>query len=174
MFNTSCLRIQWLTGLRYIKELADRLHALEEQTLQPGEMPVPQYVPQNDNSPLRQHRASEDFSPPADSMARKRTFSSVSGDFSSPYQSQRARPGWAPQDASRGLTHHSPSFSTAHPAPIAQMYRDNHLNGLQPSPHWRHPPEPTRQQGSSFESMVQVDQVSGDFNVDWDDNIVDR
>ena len=159
---------------RYIKELADRLNTLEG-ALQAGEIPVQQYIHQD--SPL-QRRGSEEFSPPpnSDNMQRKRTYSSVSGDFGTPYQPQRPATGWASQEPPRHLPHPS-AFATPQsaPPPATHVFRDPNYspNGLQPAPQWRSAPEPLRRQSSSFENVPQIDPSFADRVVDWDEGTVE-
>jgi hypothetical protein len=160
---------------RYIKELADRLNTLEGAMQQAGEIPVAQYLHQD--SPA-QRRGSEEFSPPpnADNMQRKRTYSSVSGDFGTPYQPQRPAAGWASQEPPRHLPHPS-AFGTPQSAPpvATHVFRDPNYspNGLQPAPQWRTAPEPLRRQSSSFDNMAQADHSRPERVADWDESIVD-
>jgi hypothetical protein len=143
--------------------------------MQAGELPVPQYLPHHE-SPL-QRQPSDEFSPPpnSDNMQRKRTFSSVSGEFVTPHQPQRYASGWASQEPPRHLPHPSSTFATPQSAPGAtQMFREPNYspNGLQPISQWRNAPEPPHRQ-SSFEGMVQVDRNHTDHSAEWDDAIVD-
>jgi hypothetical protein len=163
-----------MTCSRYIKELADRLQNLERdmQAGGSGEIPSQQYL-QHHDSPL-QRRGSDELSPPPNTElpSRKRTYSSVSNEFNTPYQPHRGSTAWAPQEPPR----HLPSpFGAPQTAPAAQMSRDPNYspNGLQPTPKWRGGLEPVRRQSSSFESMVQGDQSHGEPTVDWDETIVD-
>lgn len=165
-----------MTVPRYIKELADRLNTLEGAMQQAGDIPVQQYLHQD--SPL-QRRGSEEFSPPpnADNMQRKRTYSSVSGDFGTPYQPQRPATGWASQEPPRHLPHPSSSFATPQSAPpgATHVFREPNYspNGLQPAPQWRTGPEPIRRQSSSFESMTPAEHAHQERVADWDEGIVD-
>jgi hypothetical protein len=161
---------------RYIKELADRLNTLEG-AMQAGEIPVPQHISYHD-SPL-QRRESDEFSPPpnAETMPRKRTYSSVSGgEFGTPYLPQRPVSSWTAQDQPpRHLPHPSPSFSSSQPVSATpQLFREPNYspNGLQPLPLWRSPPESSQRPSSSFEGLTQ-EVVQVDHASDWDDAIVD-
>ena len=143
--------------------------------MQAGEIPVPQYLPHHD-SPM-QRRASDEFSPPpnAENLQRKRTYSSMSGDFGTPYQPPRPMSGWASQEPPRHLSHHSSTFATPQTAPgVAQMFREPNYspNGLQPGSQWRNPPEPPRQQGS-YEGILQGAPNQTDKVAEWDDDVVD-
>jgi hypothetical protein len=161
---------------RYIKELADRLNTLEG-AMQAGEIPVSQHMSYHE-SPL-QRRESDEFSPPpsADTMPRKRTFSSVSGgEFGTPYLPQRPVSGWPPQDQPpRHLPQPPQSFSPSQPASATpQLFREPNYspNGLQPLPQWRNPPESSQRPSSSFEGLTQ-ESVQADHIPDWDESIVD-
>ena len=163
-------------AFRYIKELADRVQNLEGslQVQQGIEIPPQQYF--QHESP-QQQRASEEFLPSEDSMQRKRTFSAVSGELGAPYQPQRPVTGWAPQELPRHLPHPSATYVTPHSATpsTATLFREPHYSpdGLQPSPQWRNAPEPVPHQGSSFESMPQIDHSLLDRAPEWDESIVD-
>jgi hypothetical protein len=164
-----------LTSARYIKELADRLNTLEG-AMQAGEIPVPQYLPHNDN-PL-QRRESEDFSPPpsAENLAKKRTYSSVSGgEFGTPYLPQRPLSSWPTQET-RHLPHPSPGYSAAQLPPVnSQNFRDSNYspNGLGPLPQWKPAPEAVRRQSAGFEGAMQ-DHGHSERAVEWDGAVVDR
>jgi len=118
-----------------------------------------QFIAQS-NDPLR--RPSDEFSPPpnAESTQRKRTHSSISGDFNSPYQ-PRPISGWAqpPQEQARQYAQHSPPYATPQSAP-GPMFRepDYSTNGLAPTPQWRNAPPDLHQQSSSFEDVIPMDQ----------------
>ncbi|KAG0645944.1 putative transcriptional regulatory [Hyphodiscus hymeniophilus] len=160
----------------YIKELADRVQNLEGslQVQQGGEVSTQQYF-QHDSP--QQQRASEEFSPPDDSMQRKRTYSAVSGDLGTTYQPQRPATGWASQELPRHLPHPPNAFPASHSAPATTttVFREPNYspNGLQPSPYWRTAPEPVRRQSSSFESLPQTDHSHHERVTDWDESIVD-
>lgn len=163
---------------RYIRELADRLQNLEGQVQHGVDVSGQQYLHQDSSL---QRRASEEF--PAsqqdtDKMQRKRNYSSsVSGDFGTPYQSQRPASGWASQEPPRQLPHPSTPFSIPQsaPAPSTTAFRepDYSPNGLQPTPQWRTAPEPPRRRNSFFESMPQADPSHAERVADWDEGIVE-
>jgi len=142
--------------------------------MQAGEI-VPQYL--HHESPT-QGRPSDEFSPPpnAESVSRKRTFSTVSGEFGSPYQAQRPLGSWASQEAPRHLPHPTPAFPSSQATPSAtHVFRGPNYspNGLQPLPQWRNAPEPLRRQSSSFESMA-PDSSQADHPSEWDDALIDE
>lgn len=145
--------------------------------MQASEIPV-QYMPHHD-SPL-QRRGSGEFSPPPNNeiSPRKRTYSSISGDFSTPYQPQRPSVGsWPTQETPRHLPHPSSAFATPPTAPAApHVFREPNYspNGLQPLPQWRNAPEPPPRQNSSFDSISQAEHGHSDHAVDWDESVVDR
>jgi hypothetical protein len=145
--------------------------------VQAGDLPVQQqHLPYE--SPL-QRRASDEFSPPpnTDGTQKKRTYSSVSGDFVSPYQPQRALSGWPPQDTQRHLPHPSSSYALPHSSPggSSQLFRepDYSPNGLQPLPQWRNAPAPLRRQSSSFENIGQGEQSHTERITELDDAVTD-
>jgi hypothetical protein len=140
-------------------------------------MSVPnQFIGHPDN-PMR--RPSDEFSPPpnAEGGQRKRTYSSISGEFGTPYQPQRPVSGWAsqpPPDQPRHLQQPSPAYATPQSAPGPHMFRepDYSPNGLPPNPQWRNPPDLQRQ-GSSFESAVPIEHSQPEPNLDLSDSILD-
>lgn len=138
---------------RYIKELADRLNTLEG-AMQSGEIPVQQYL-QHHDSPM-QRRVSEDYSPPPNTEnPRKRTFSSVSGDFNTPYMSQRAQGAWPISEATRMQP--APAFSPPQPSGLAAFREPNYSpNGLHAGPQWSNPPDLAHRPNTSVESLGQV------------------
>jgi hypothetical protein len=145
--------------------------------MQASEIPV-QYMPHHD-SPL-QRRGSGEFSPPPNNeiSPRKRTYSSISGEFSTPYQPQRPSVGsWPTQETPRHLPHPSSAFATPPTAPAApHVFREPNYspNGLQPLPQWRNAPEPPPRQNSSFDSISQAEHGHSDHAVEWDEGVVDR
>lgn len=164
---------------RYIKELADRLNTLEG-VVQASEMPLQQQYMPNHESPL-QRRASDDFSPPPNNEGspRKRTYSTISGEFGTPYQQQRPPVGaWSSQEPlPRHLPHPSPGFSTPQTAPPAQnMFREPNYspNGLHPLPQWRNAPEPPRQPSGSFDSAAQAEHGPSEHVVEWNESLADK
>ncbi|KAL3421979.1 hypothetical protein PVAG01_06135 [Phlyctema vagabunda] len=146
----------------YIKELADRLHNLENTMGQSGEITQ---APAQHEIPY-QHRPSEEFSPaPGMEQGRKRSFSSISNDFGTPFQTnQRSGPSWS-QDSGR---QNHPSTSTFTSNQLAsggpQLFRDPNYspNDIQ-QPSWRNAPDTLNRQGNSFNS--QGDQAQGDHVV---------
>ncbi|KAF4631153.1 hypothetical protein G7Y89_g6986 [Cudoniella acicularis] len=160
----------------YIKELADRLNTLEG-AMQAGEIPVAPFLATHSENPM-QRRASDEFSPPPNPEGgpRKRTYSSLSTEFSTPYQPQRPPSGWASQELPRHSTNASPAFTTPQPTPgPVHMFREPNYspNGLQPTPQWRKPPEVPRPQSSSFEGMLPNDQSQLDHTPGWDDALIE-
>lgn len=158
---------------RYIKELADRLNTLEG-AMQAGEMP--QFTP------LQHHeggsrRGSNEYSPTPGiegAQQRKRTFSSISNEFSSPaYQPQRPSIGWSSAEAPR----HLPPPATYQMAvsgeqPQASFRTHYSPNGLAPQAVWSNAPDTAQRAGGSFGSMGQAEQSYPDHKVEWDDNLV--
>jgi hypothetical protein len=158
---------------RYIKELADRLNTLEG-AMQAGEMP--QFTP------LQHHeggsrRGSNEYSPTPGiegAQQRKRTFSSISNEFSSPaYQPQRPSIGWSSAEAPRHLpppaTYQMPVSGEQPQASFRTHYSPN---GLAPQAVWSNAPDTAQRAGGSFGSMVQAEQSYPDHKVEWDDNLV--
>jgi hypothetical protein len=117
-------------------------------------------------SPM-QRRQSEEYSPPSNTEhpSRKRTFSSVSGDFSSNlvYAPQK---NWSPSGSTRHLP---PSYTPqqTHPAFKDPIYTSN---GMQAPQEW----------GAASERHVQNPpfETARDFHpdhvLDWDEAIIDR
>jgi hypothetical protein len=149
-----------------------------EGAIQANEIPLqPQYI-QHHESPLQRH-GSDEFSPPsnADMSPRKRTYSSMSGEFNSPYPRQGAQSReWAPQDQPRHLPHPASAFATPQSGPQAQnMFREPNYspNGLPPNPQWRGAPEPAHRQGGSFDGMAQADHGHTDYVMEWNEQLID-
>ena len=119
-------------------------------------------------------RPSDEFSPPpnADGVQRKRTHSSMSGDFNSPYQNQRP-PSWAQpqQEHARGFSHQSPAYATPQPGPT---FREPNYspNGLAPTPQWRNAPD--LRQSNAFENVVSLEQGQVDQSLELTDIIIDQ
>ncbi|KAH8816177.1 hypothetical protein F5884DRAFT_212493 [Xylogone sp. PMI_703] len=151
----------------YIKELADRLNTLEG-AMQAGELPS--YLAHHD-SPT-QRRTSEEFTPPpnVDGTQRKRTYSSISNEYGTPYQPQRSS-GWGLQDSQR---QHPPSFATPQTGGSGQMFREPNYspNGLQPTPTWRNQPE--HRPSAQFEGAAALEQSTIEHGPEWDDGIVEQ
>jgi hypothetical protein len=147
----------------YIKELADRLNTLEG-AMQAGE--IPQFTSLHHEGGSRP--GSNEYSPPPNMDQRKRTFSSISNEFSSPaYQAQRPSVGWSSAEASRQLP--PPNYS----GDQAQSGFRTHYspNGLAPQAVWSNAPD-TLRTNASFGSMGQADQSYPDHKVDWDDSLI--
>jgi hypothetical protein len=161
---------------RYIKELADRLNTLEG-AMQSGE--IPQFGPLHHESASR--RGSNEYSPPPNidvSQQRKRTFSTISSDFSPLYQPQRPSVGWAPPEPSRHLPPPASVYQISPPVSAEQsqhLFRPTHYspNGLAPQPTWRKASDSAIRPGS-FEQIAQAEQIQADLNVEWDDSIIDE
>jgi hypothetical protein len=161
---------------RYIKELADRLNTLEG-AMQSGE--IPQFGPLHHESASR--RGSNEYSPPPNidvsQQQRKRTFSTISSDFSPLYQPQRPSVGWAPPEPSRHLPPPASVYQISPPVSAEQnqtLFRPTHYspNGLAPQPTWRKSSD-SAIRPSSFEPIAQAEQMQADPNVEWDDSIID-
>jgi hypothetical protein len=146
--------------------------------MQASELPVQQQYMQHHDTTLQRH-GSDEFSPPPnpDGSPRKRTYSSISGEFSTPYQPQRSQAReWASQEQPRHLPHPSSTFATPQTAPpAANMFREPNYspNGLQPVPQWRNAPDPPHRQGSSFDSNVQAEHGHTDYAVEWNEGLVE-
>ena len=155
----------------YIKELADRLNHLEG-AIQSQSGEALHYPPHPETGASR--RASNDYSPPPhlEGQPRKRTYSSISQDFGTGYQSQRQSGQWQPLDASR---HHPPPSGTYGQANVASesSYRPLYSpNGLAPQPQWRNaPPETGR---TSFDGLQSAEGIHGDHKPEWDEYIADE
>jgi hypothetical protein len=138
---------------RYIKELADRLNHLEGALSQQAAGEPLAYP-----APTAEMRTSHEYSPPPqmDSQARKRTYSSISQDFNSPYPSQRQSGQWfeTPQQPRS-------AYPQDHRPPLYPP------NGLAPQPQWRDAPPETR---LAFE----LGEEYAGQRVDWDDFIAEE
>jgi Fungal Zn(2)-Cys(6) binuclear cluster domain len=159
---------------RYIKELADRLNNLEG-AIQAGE--IPQYPPMHHEGGSRP--ASNEYSPPPNldsSQPRKRTFSSISNEFSPAYQPQRPSATWTPSETPRHLPPPSSAYQMSQPAGGEQgqaAFRTHYSpNGLAPQAVWSSAPETPLRAGASFGAAGQVDQNYSDHKIDWDDNLI--
>ncbi|TVY37603.1 putative transcriptional regulatory protein [Lachnellula occidentalis] len=157
----------------YIKELAERLNHLEGAISHNDMSAVPNQFIGHPNDPMR--RPSDEFSPTpnADGVQRKRTHSSISGDFNSPYQNQRP-PSWAQpqQEHARQFSQQSPAYATPQSGP---MFREPNYspNGLAPTPQWRNAPDLQRQ-SNSFENVVSLEQGQVDQSLELTDTIIDQ
>lgn len=159
----------------YIKELADRLNTLEGAIHHGGDMSVPTQFLGQSNDGL--HRESDEFSPPPnpEGSQRKRTHSSISGDFNSPYPNQRPPSAWPPpQDQPRQF----PQSSYAAPqSGHGPLFRDPDYsstpNGLPPTPQWRNSPELHRQ-SSSFEGVIPIEHGQIDHKTELSDAIIEE
>lgn len=113
-----------------------------------------------------QRRPSEEFSPPPNTEhpSRKRTFSSVSGDFSSHLVFQPPK-NWSPSESARHLP---PSYAPQQSHPI---FKDPNYtsNGMQASQDWGAVPE-QHVQNTSFEAGRDF---HPDHVLDWDEAIID-
>ena len=164
----------------YIKDLADRLNTLEG-AIQASENPLQQQYIQHHESPL-QHHGSDEFSPAsnAEMSPRKRTYSSMSGEFNSPYQQPRQQQPreWSAQEQPRHqLPHLASTFTTPQsgpPAPQNMLFREPNYspNGLPPNPKWRTAPESAHRQGNSFDGIAQAEH-GHDYVVEWNEQLVD-
>lgn len=155
----------------YIKELADRLNTLEG-AMQAGELP--QFTTLHHEGGSRP--GSNEYSPPPnmEGAQRKRTFSSISNEFSPPtYQGQRQSGGWSSGEASRQLP--PPNYQLSQPASGEQAqssFRTHYSpNGLAPQAVWSNAPD-TLRANTSFGSMVPADQNYSDHKVEWDENLI--
>ena len=106
---------------------------------------------------------------------RKRTYSSMSGDFNSPYQQPRSRE-WASQEQPRHLPHPASSFGTPQSGPPAQaMFREPNYspNGLPPNPQWRNAPEAASRSGGSFDVAAQAEHAYTEHVLEWNEQLID-
>jgi len=145
--------------------------------MQSGEIPVPPQ-PYLQEGPL-QRQTSDEFSPPpnTDNMARKRTYSSVSGDLGAQYASQRpSASGWTTQEAPRHIPTPGSAYGTpsAGPSTATHVFREPNYspNAFQPTPKWRNAPDPPQPQGSSFENIT-GEQSYLESAGDWSESIVE-
>jgi hypothetical protein len=139
--------------------------------VQAGGSPSAPYMGHSDNSVPR--RASEEMSPQphGDMTGRKRTFSNMSADFTTPYQLQRPTSGY---DSSRPQQESANIFNSSQGAPVPHMFREPNYspNGLPPSPHWKKHPEQLGRQNNSIEGFQSGEFGQLDQSADWDDNTV--
>jgi hypothetical protein len=139
--------------------------------MQAGEMP--QFPPLHHEGGSRP--GSNEYSPPpVEGAQRKRTFSSISNEFSSPaYQAQRPSGAWSSGETARQLP--PPNYPLSQPVSGDQAqpsFRTHYSpNGLAPHAIWSTAPD-TLRTSTSFGSLVQADQSYGDHKVDWDDNLI--
>lgn len=144
-----------------------------EGAMQAGE--IPQFAPLHHDGTSR--RASNEFSPPPPLdvlQPRKRTFSTISNEFSPAYQGQRTSGGWAAPEPSRHLPHPGSGYPNT-PGAADQPYRSQYSpNGLAPQPSWKTGPELAQRQSNSIEGAGASDHAHLDSKVEWDDGIIDR
>lgn len=138
-----------------------------------GEIPVGSFAPQQHHESLSRHGSHEYSPPPLDAAQRKRTYSTISNEFSTPaYQSQRLPPGWAeprhlppPQSGYQG----SPSVTNEQ---TQSAYRPVYSpNGLAPQPAWRTEPDLALRPNASVESAIQENHAEP--KLEWSDAIID-
>jgi hypothetical protein len=159
---------------RYIKELADRLNTLEG-AMQAGEIPT--FGALHHESISR--RGSNEYSPPPNhegTQQRKRTYSTISNEFSPAYQPQRPNVAWAAVDPPRHLPPPQSPYQMSPPvsSESAQPYRSQYSpNGIAPQPSWRNEPDLTIRPNTSFESVGQTEQLHPDHKIEWSNQIVD-
>jgi hypothetical protein len=115
-------------------------------------------------------RASHDYSPPPPhTEGRKRTYSSISQDFGSGYQSQRQSGQWQALDTPRhgaAAATYGQANATAESSYRPPLYSPN---GLAPQPQWRNaPPEAGR---SSFDGLPSAEGAHADHKLEWDEYI---
>jgi hypothetical protein len=118
--------------------------------MQASDIPVAQYLPHHE-SPM-QRRPSDEYSPPPHGEnTRKRTYSTVSNEFGTPYMPQRAQAPWTAPEPPR----HLPPPTTFSPPQGSGVFRDPNFspNGIQPQPHWRNPPDLAHRQALSFDNI---------------------
>jgi hypothetical protein len=154
----------------YIKELADRLNHLEgAMQNQGGEIVYP--PPHHEGQISR--RASNDYSPPphAEGPPRKRTYSSISGDFNAAYSSQRPSGPWPETPRHVGQPpSYAPNMMGEQPQ---SSYRPLYSpNGLAPQAQWRNAPDTTSR--GSFLEGVQNDASFPENKLEWDDQVADE
>lgn len=138
-----------------------------------GEMPVSQYMSHHE-SPM-QRRPSEEYSPPPHGEnPRKRTYSSMSGEFASPYLPQRSQGAWPVAGPVAEPPRHLPPPNPFSPTQNNAVFRDSNYspNGIQPLPQWKNSPELSHRHSSTFEHMPE--ELSRGHIPEMDENILDR
>jgi hypothetical protein len=139
--------------------------------MQAGE--IPQFAPLHHDGTSR--RASNEFSPPPPLDVlhpRKRTYSTISNEFSPAYQSQRPSGGWAPEPP-RHLPHPASGYPNTPGAPDLPYRSQYSPNGLAPQPSWKGGPDTARRQSTSLEAAGPLDNAHVESKVEWDDTIID-
>lgn len=140
-----------------------------------GEISVGPFAPQHHDSLSR--RGSHEYSPPPlDSTQRKRTYSTISNEFSSPaYQAQRPPMGWA--DPPRHLPPPQSGYQSSPPVSNEQnqpAYRPAYSpNGLAPQPAWRAEPDLAIRPNASYDAASQAEQNHTESKLKWNDAIID-
>lgn len=137
--------------------------------MQASEIPVQQYLPHHGESPM-QRRPSDEYSPPPHGEStRKRTYSSVSGEFNTPYMPQRAQGPWTAPEVPR----HLPPPNAFSPPQSNAVFREPNYspNGIQPIPQWRNPPDIPHRQSVSFENISE--EVVREHPLELDDAVFD-
>jgi hypothetical protein len=140
--------------------------------MQAGE--IPQFTP------LQHHeggsrRGSHEYSPTPGiegAQQRKRTFSSISNEFSSPaYQPQRPPVGgWSSAEAPRHLPPPSSYQLPASGEQAQASFRTHYSpNGLAPQAIWTNAPDTAQRTATSF---GHAEPNYPDHKVDWDDNLI--
>ncbi len=109
-----------------------------------------QFSSPHHEGPSPQRESNEFSPPPAASQQRKRTFSNISGEFSSPYQPQRPS------------AHYTPYTQSGSYSP----------NGLAPHPTWKGAPDTDRRLSGSLEAMA-AEPPSSEFVLEWNDALAD-
>ena len=146
--------------------------------MQSGEMP--QFGSLHHDGPSR--RGSHEYTPPPNiggsHQQPKRTYSTISIDFSPVYQSQRPSVGWAPPEPSGHLPPPSSVCQmppTVHAEQSQPVFRPTHSspNGLAPHPTWQKSTDSAIRPGP-FGSITQAEQTQADNNVEWDENTIDE
>lgn len=149
-----------------------------EGSIHANNIPLQQQYIQHHDTPIQRHGSAE-FSPSsnAEMSPRKRTYSSMSGEFNSPYQPPRTQTReWASQEQPRHLPHPSSAFGTPQSAPPSQnMFREPNYspNGLPPNPQWRQAPEATNRQDGSLDGIAQAEHGHTDHTVEWNEQLID-
>lgn len=139
--------------------------------MQAGE--IPQYPPLHHEGGSRPD--SNEYSPPPNldaAQQRKRTFSTISNDYSPSYQPQRHSVGWEPPRHLPPPSAYQMSQQVSGEATSSNFRTHYSPNGLAPQPVWSTAPDTAVRPNTSFGSSGHADQNYSEQNLEWDDTLV--